>query len=276
MDVAGALSKLEKQELEALLGRLLTDYTAPAFGVLPKREVDLLVFRTLRDAGLIREEAALYQVMAGLRVSRSKARNLMFDLEIRQAETGALDDQVRSVIMNDSYFRDANWFVLEVENPVVQAHLREICRRARVVTDASFNPSLVRLPVSGLASVLEEFMTADQQAEVKRGLYRAGKLDDPSFRGLMKRALSDLAGRFAGKVGGEVMDGRYWRRRSVLAAHPVRRSGGDHRYLVRDLFLTLRRSGLASGTRLPDRLARSSRRESRCRRHGRRAGHGLR
>lgn len=207
MDVAGALSKLEKQELEALLGRLLTDYTAPAFGVLPKREVDLLVFRTLRDAGLIREEAALYQVMAGLRVSRSKARNLMFDLEIRQAETGALDDQVRSVIMNDSYFRDANWFVLEVENPVVQAHLREICRRARVVTDASFNPSLVRLPVSGLASVLEEFMTADQQAEVKRGLYRAGKLDDPSFRGLMKRALSDLAGRFAGKVGGEVMDG---------------------------------------------------------------------
>ncbi len=207
MDIAGALQKLEKPELEALLGRLLSDYTAPAFGVLPKREVDLLVFRTLRDAGLIRSEAALYQVMADLRVSRSKARNLMFDLEIRQAQAGQLDDQVRSVIMNDSYFRDANWFVLEVENPVVQAHLREICRRARVVTDASFNPSLVRLPVSGLASVLEEFMTADQQAEVKRGLYRAGKLDDPSFRGLMKRALSDLAGRFAGKVGGEVMDG---------------------------------------------------------------------
>lgn len=207
MDIAGALQKLEKQELEALLLRLLSDYTAPAFGVLPKREVDLLVFRTLRDAGLIGVEAALYQVMADLRVSRSKARNLMFDLEIRQAQAGQLDDQVRSVIMNDSYFRDANWFVLEVENPVVQAHLREICRRARVVTDASFNPSLVRLPVSGLASVLEEFMTADQQAEVKRGLYRAGKLDDPSFRGLMKRALSDLAGRFAGKVGGEVMDG---------------------------------------------------------------------
>lgn len=207
MDIARALQKLEKPELEALLGRLLSDYTAPAFGVLPKREVDLLVFRTLRDAGLILGETALYQVMADLRVSRSKARNLMFDLEIRQAQAGQLDDQVRSVIMNDSYFRDANWFILEVENPVVQAHLREICRRARVVTDASFNPSLVRLPVSGLASVLEEFMTADQQAEVKRGLYRAGKLDDPSFRGLLKRALSDLAGRFAGKVGGEVMDG---------------------------------------------------------------------
>lgn len=207
MDIAGALQKLEKPELEALLGRLLSDYIAPAFGVLPKREVDLLVFRTLRDAGLIGGEAALYQVMADLRVSRSKARNLMFDLEIRQAQASQLDEQVRSVIMNDSYFRDANWFVLEVENPVVQAHLREICRRARVVTDASFNPSLVRLPVSGLASVLVEFMTPDQQVEVKRGLYRAGKLDDPSFRGLMKRALSDLAGRFAGKVGGEVMDG---------------------------------------------------------------------
>ncbi|MEY8881639.1 hypothetical protein [Donghicola sp. XS_ASV15] len=207
MDIAGALNKLEKPELQALLGRLLVEYTMPAFGVLPKREVDLLIFRTLRDAGVVAQDAALYQVMADLHVSRSKARNLMFDLEIRQTQSGQLDDQVRSVIMNDSYFRDANWFVLEVENPVVQAHLGEICRRARVVTDASFNPSLVRLPVSGLASVLEEFMTADQQAEVKRGLYRAGKLDDPSFRGLMKRALSDLAGRFAGKVGGEVMDG---------------------------------------------------------------------
>ena len=207
MDIAGALNKLETSELQALLGRLLEEYAQPAFGVLPKREVDLMIYRTLRDAGVVAQDTPLYQLMADLRVSRSKARNLMFDLEIRQTQSGQLDDQVRSVIMNDSYFRDANWFVLEVENPVVQAHLREICRRARVVTDASFNPSLVRLPVSGLASVLEEFLTKDQQAEVKRGLYRAGKLDDPSFRGLMKRAMSDLAGRFAGKVGGEVMDG---------------------------------------------------------------------
>ncbi|MCT4578989.1 hypothetical protein [Donghicola sp.] len=207
MDIAGALNKLETSELQALLGRLLEEYAQPAFGVLPKREVDLMIYRTLRDAGVVAQNTPLYQLMADLRVSRSKARNLMFDLEIRQTQSGQLDDQVRSVIMNDSYFRDANWFVLEVENPVVQAHLREICRRARVVTDASFNLSLVRLPVSGLASVLEEFMTTDQQAEVKRGLYRAGKLDDPSFRGLMKRAMSDLAGRFAGKVGGEVMDG---------------------------------------------------------------------
>ncbi|SCM69042.1 hypothetical protein [Donghicola eburneus] len=207
MDIAGALNKLETSELQALLGRLLEEYAQPAFGVLPKREVDLMIYRTLRDAGVVAQDTPLYQLMADLRVSRSKARNLMFDLEIRQTQSGQLDDQVRSVIMNDSYFRDANWFVLEVENPVVQAHLREICRRARVVTDASFNPSLVRLPVSGLASVLEEFLTKAQQAEVKRGLYRAGKLDDPSFRGLMKRAMSDLAGRFAGKVGGEVMDG---------------------------------------------------------------------
>ena len=207
MDIAGALNKLETSELQTLLGRLLEEYAQPAFGVLPKREVDLMIYRTLRDAGVVAQDTPLYQLMADLRVSRSKARNLMFDLEIRQTQSGQLDDQVRSVIMNDSYFRDANWFVLEVENPVVQAHLREICRRARVVTDASFNPRLVRLPVSGLASVLEEFLTKDQQAEVKRGLYRAGKLDDPSFRGLMKRAMSDLAGRFAGKVGGEVMDG---------------------------------------------------------------------
>lgn len=207
MDIAGALNKLETSELQTLLGRLLEEYAQPAFGVLPKREVDLMIYRTLRDAGVVAQDTPLYQLMADLRVSRSKARNLMFDLEIRHTQSGQLDDQVRSVIMNDSYFRDANWFVLEVENPVVQAHLREICRRARVVTDASFNPSLVRLPVSGLASVLEEFLTKAQQAEVKRGLYRAGKLDDPSFRGLMKRAMSDLAGRFAGKVGGEVMDG---------------------------------------------------------------------
>lgn len=207
MDIAGALTKLETSELQTLLGRLLEEYAQPAFGVLPKREVDLMIYRTLRDAGVVAQDTPLYQLMADLRVSRSKARNLMFDLEIRHTQSGQLDDQVRSVIMNDSYFRDANWFVLEVENPVVQAHLREICRRARVVTDASFNPSLVRLPVSGLASVLEEFLTKDQQAEVKCGLYRAGKLDDPSFRGLMKRAMSDLAGRFAGKVGGEVMDG---------------------------------------------------------------------
>lgn len=207
MDIERALDRLDEGALRGLLGRLLSDYAAPAFGVLPKREVDLLVFRTLREAGVIGQGAPLYQLMADLRISRAKARNLVFDLEIRQPLGGGLDDQVRAVILNDSYFKDFNWFVLEVENPVVQAHLREICRRARVVTDASFNPGIVRLPVSGLANVLEEFLDPDQQAEVKQGLYRAGKLEDKSFRGLMKRALADLAQRFAGKVAGEVMDG---------------------------------------------------------------------
>lgn len=208
MDIENALKKQNEASVRDALGRLLSAYCQPAFGALPKREVDLLLFRMLRDLGVIGQEASLYDLMTDLRISRTRARALLFDLEIRDHGLAVeRDEKVRQVILNDSYFKDRNWFVLEVENPMVQAHLREVCQKAQVVTDASFNPSIVRLPVSGLASVLEVFLTEAQQRRVKRGLIRAGKLQDKSFRGLLKQALGDLAVRFAGRATGEIVDG---------------------------------------------------------------------
>lgn len=203
------IDALPEAQAKALLTQLLRGYLEPAFGALPKREIDLLFFRALTDAGLIARDAPVYQLMTDLRITRTKARNLLFDQEIRSPQMGglSLDEQVRKVILTDSYFKDGNHFVLEIESPVLQAHLREICRRAKVVTDASFNPSLVRMPVSGLAAVLDQLLTDAEKAAVKKGLIRAGKIDDKSFAGVMRDALTHLAKRFAGKAVGDAVDG---------------------------------------------------------------------
>lgn len=208
MDIARTLDALDGPQAKALLAHFLTAYCTPAFGTLPKREVDLLVYGMLQDCGALGAAPSLYDLMTDLRISRTRARALLFDLQIRQAESHArLQEQVKTVMLNDSYFRDHNWFVLEVENPLVQAHLREICRRAHVVTDASFSASIVRLPVSGLAHVLAAMLSEDQQDAVKRGLYRTGKLQDKSLPGILRSALGDLARKFVGKAAGELTDG---------------------------------------------------------------------
>lgn len=210
IDIDATIDALAPEDRSALLKHLLGQYCTPAFGALPKREVDLMFFTALRKAGIIKPDASLYQLMSDLRVTRTRARNLIFDVEIRRTEAASeLDAEVRRVILSDSYFKDAAYFMLEVENPVIQAHLREICRKAKVITDASFNPSIVKLPVSGLSDVLLQLLTEAERETVRAALVKAGTLEDTSLRGVFGSALRHLATKFAGKAVGDVVDQTY-------------------------------------------------------------------
>ena len=68
---------------EALIG-ILTRYTQPAFGALPKRETDILIFEVMRTLGLLPEDASVYDLMTDLRITRAKASQLLFDSAIRK------------------------------------------------------------------------------------------------------------------------------------------------------------------------------------------------
>lgn len=207
LDIRRGLERLDDAACRACLAELLEGFCRPAFGARGRRETELLVLSVLRRAGLVAAEPQLYRLMRDLGLSRARARALLFDLEIRDSGTAALDARLRRAILSDSYFRDETWFVIEIDSPLLEAHLREGCRRAGVVTDASFRSGLVRLPVPGLAALLEEVLEPADRAAVRRGLIRAGRLPDTSLRGLLRDALAHLAARFAGRAMGAAVDG---------------------------------------------------------------------
>ena len=78
MDIGKIIDDADEAEIRKAMKSFLSDFTRPAFGSLPKREIELIVFQMLRDIGVLRKDASLYDLMTDLRITRAKASGLMF------------------------------------------------------------------------------------------------------------------------------------------------------------------------------------------------------
>lgn len=205
MDVNERLKGLSQKTAKDRLIDVLTRYCDPAFGSLPKREIDLLMFELLRDLGAVPKSASLFDLMKDLRITRTKARDLLYDIDVRRADRSPdkLDSEVQILLGSAQFSRDGGYFVIEIEDPLLQAHLRERVRKLRHVSDTSFNSSLVRLSLDAVSDLTLELLTKDERKQVFAALVAAGATDK-TLKGALKGAFGKLAGKIAGKAGDEL------------------------------------------------------------------------
>lgn len=180
----------EKTCKEALIA-FLENYLNPAFGALPSREVELLVMKALADLEFIDEEPSLYDLVTSLRITRTKARNLIYAQELRRLSPEALDNQIKKALKNPTLQRQGELFVLDIENPLVIDHLREKLKKHNHAADGSFSPSLVKLSVDAVTVLIEECLDNRHRNEVQQSLIKAG-FPDKSFKGIIKLVLQDI------------------------------------------------------------------------------------
>src|ERR1700760_2652525 len=74
--------------------KFLEAYTATAFGVLPKTEIDLLVFTLLVQAGVIDANGPIYRTARALNITPAKARGLLFQYQLRHVTQAQTDHEV--------------------------------------------------------------------------------------------------------------------------------------------------------------------------------------
>lgn len=207
MDIKHALENVDKAKLQAELFEFLNAFITPAFGSLPKREMELRVFDLMCNLGLIRPEATIYGLMTDLKVTRTKASQLIFDLEIRKhgGDEDRLDQLVKEALMNTRFAKDGDYFVMEIEHPLTLAHMRQKIRALGHISDTSFNSALVRAPVDTVTDLMLEFIPKDQQQSVKNALIRAGA-PDGSLKGVIKGSLKRLGQKVIGQAADQVTD----------------------------------------------------------------------
>lgn len=205
MDLDERLKALSGAAAKNHLIRLITSYCVPAFGALPKREIDHLMFELLGDVGALPKEASIFDLMQELRITRSKAQSLLYDQQIRSAKRDSedLDRQIRDLLGNAKFSRDGNYFVIEIEDPLLQAFTRERVRKLGHVSDASFNSSLIRLSLDAVTDLATALLSDEENEAVRQALVNAGA-PDTSIRGVLKAALGMLAKKVAGKAGEEL------------------------------------------------------------------------
>ena len=208
MDISRELENVEHEKLRSETANFIQDFLTPAFGSLPKREIELRVFDLMRNLGVLETKATIYSLMTDLKITRSKASQLLFDLEIRHygSDRERLDGLLKQVMINTKFAKDGEYFVMEVENPLTLAHLRQRIREIGHFSDTSFNSALVRAPLDAVTDLMLEIIPKGQHEEIKNALVEAGA-PDSSIKAVIKGALKTLGSKVIGEAADQAAEG---------------------------------------------------------------------
>lgn len=205
MDIKRIINALPEANAKAVLAQLLERYLTPAFAALPKNEVELLVLDALEQVGAISADPQVYELVSKLKVTRPKARRLIYDRELRHSSSADLDAKVKALLKRPLLQKQSELFVLEVENPLVSDHLRDKLQQLGYACDGSFSPSLIKLGLEAISALIAALLSADEQEQVRLALVAAGA-PDGSFKGVLKATLKKLASKVAADSGEALLD----------------------------------------------------------------------
>lgn len=200
MDLEKLAEKRTQKELQKIICNLLASYLSPAFGAFPKREIDLMFLNALQEMGAIAINPSLYELISELKITRSKARTLYYDRELRRLDKEDLDKKAVEVLKNPVLQRQGELFVLEIENPLVSDHIRYMFQKIGYATDGSFSPSLVKVSLDAFVKLLDAHLSEESKNNIKKALVKAGA-PDKSFKGIVKGALGTLGKKIASEAG---------------------------------------------------------------------------
>lgn len=200
MELQQTLANIAEPQLRAVLAKLLEHYLTPAFGVQPKAETELAMLEALQQLGLIAAEPGIYELVTQLRVTRPKARKLIYERALRRSDAGALDKQLKALLRAPVILKNGELFALEVENPLLADHLKERLQQLGHGSDGSFSACLVTLKAEALAALVAASLSPDDQERLRKALVKAGA-PDTSLRGLLTGVLKKLGGKLASKAG---------------------------------------------------------------------------
>ena len=205
MDIKEHTFKANKDICQRVLAEFLGKFLNPAFGALPSKEINLMVMNILGELEYIESEPSLYELVTKLRVTRAKARNLIYDQELRRLDTETLDLRVKEALKEPLFQKQGDLFVLEIESPLIIDHLRSKLKSLGHATDGSFSPSLVKMSVEAVAALIEDYLPKESRKKVQNALIKAGA-PDTSLQGVLKSTIKAIAKKVAQDSGEALVD----------------------------------------------------------------------
>lgn len=206
MDVLSKLEAVEAEKVKESFSELLADYLKPAFGSISKRDFDILLFMKLQKLGVIPNNPEMYELVSQLRVTRSKARNLLYESKLRQTTTSELDEELKNLLKNPIFLKDNDKIGIEIDNPYLIDHLRAKLKKLNHITDGSFSPELVKLTTDAFIALFESCLPDESKASIKKAFVEIGVKADTSFKGILKGAIKKIGSKLADEAGEQLSE----------------------------------------------------------------------
>lgn len=198
-------------DLRIILCDIIYTYCQPSFGSMSKHDSDLLLFDSMVKVGLIADNASIYDIMRMLKVTRSKARSLIYEHQLRKIKDEEQQkEQLRRVMKSPLMSSLSKNVCLEVDNPYLVDYIRNELKGLGFVTDGSFHAELVKMSAEAFAALYEKTISDENKREVNRRLIELGVKPDTSIKKilppLMVGVSKSLAAAAMGKIGEDITD----------------------------------------------------------------------
>ena len=139
------IDKISNEECGKKFKEIVNEYLSPSFGAMSKRELDILLFTKLQELGLFDEKQGIYDIVSSLKITRAKARNLIYESNLRKMQNKNLDEELRKIFTEPKFMKDSDKIMLEIDNPFLIDYLRFKLKEIGYITDGSFFSEIVKL-----------------------------------------------------------------------------------------------------------------------------------
>lgn len=196
-----ALAEASPETQTEALMLLLGAHASPVFGAARAIEHEVAAFLALQRLGLLTAQPDEYELVMTLRITKAKARNLLYQVALRQrqgpAETNAA---LRQLLSQPRVAKDGDKILIEVPDPLLMDSLRQRIRQLGFISDGSFSGSIAKLPTAALAALVADLIPAEDQAAIK-GQLRAQGIQGDDLASMISAVLGQFGKRVAGAAG---------------------------------------------------------------------------
>ncbi len=204
------LDGVKEAPLRRELTTILSTYCSPSFGSMSKHDIDLLLFNAMVSLGILNETPAIYDVMKELKVTRSKARNLIYEYQLRKTESEEqLKEQLRAILKKPLLSSNSSNVCLEIDNPYLIDFVRNELKKLDYVSDGSFHVELIKISCEAFSALYERMMSDQDKKEIRKKLVELGVKLDTSLKALLPKLLVGVAKKLGsiamGKIGNDIV-----------------------------------------------------------------------
>lgn len=184
----------------------IESYAGTAFGVLPKTEIDLLVFSLLVKADIIDAEGSIYRIARALNLTPAKARTLLFQHQLRHVSEADTDHAVMITLTTAKYRKEGDNLSFGVRSPLVQAAIKAKMQDGGVFADVSLSGDILRVSPEQFGAVVASLLSKSQAEALVKRLKSKKLLNEAALRAAISEIGTDLAKKVLEKGGEKALD----------------------------------------------------------------------
>jgi len=191
-----------------VLNEFLEAYRKPAFGALPKAQIDAFVVRILRERNEIKGDD-IWNLIEDLKISSGRARSIVYNMSLQKMQDAKeIDREIINFLKAPNYESKDKEFYLDVENPLIIDRIKCVLRENKAIADGSFSPNIIRLSHKAFLVLVRKYDDKKELEALEKELSKEfkGKVIDINTQDVLLDVMKLIAGIVANRAGEKFVD----------------------------------------------------------------------